>query len=121
MRIGKVIGTVTAGRIHPLLLRGQLKIVAPFSFEDLTADSGNEAVPDYTLEHARHLIMTREPKRTGKELIVYDELSAGEGEWIAFTEGAEAAAAFQPDKRPVDAYASAIIDTLEIDTSTLKE
>lgn len=115
MRIGKVVGTVTPGRIHPLLTSGQLKIVVPFTFDDLTgtADDGN-----YTLEQAKKLLMTRSPKPAGTEVVVYDELSAGLGEWVAFSEGAEAAMPFYPEKRPVDAYAAAILDTLEVDKLT---
>jgi len=112
MRLGKVVGTVTPGRIHPLLSRGQLKIVVPFAFSDLT---GSEADGEYSLERAKELLMTRTPKPAGKDLVVYDELSAGIGEWVAVSEGAEAAMPFYPEKRPVDAYLAAIIDTLEMD------
>lgn len=113
MRIGKVVGTVTPGRIHPLLSRGQLKIVVPFTFDDLTGPQGEGG--DYSLERAKSLLMTRTPKPAGTEVVVYDELSAGLGEWIAFSEGAEAAMPFYPEKKPVDAYAAAILDTVEID------
>lgn len=112
MRIGKVIGTVTPGRIHTLLTRGQLKIVVPFTFGDLTVD-GEDG--DYSLERAKELFKTRSPKLAGTEVVVYDELSAGVGEWVAFSEGAEAAMPFYPNMRPVDAYAAAILDTVEID------
>ena len=117
MRVGKVIGTVTPGKIHPLLISGQLKIVVPFSFDELTAPDQQPA----TVEEARRLLMERQPKNAGREIIVYDELSVGIGEWIAFSEGAEAAMPFYPEKRPVDAYAAAILDTLELDSTVFPD
>lgn len=117
MRIGKVIGTVTPGRIHPILAGGQLKIVAPFSFNDLAADTPEKptADRDYSTEAARAILTMKNLRPTGSPLVVYDELSAGFGEWIAFSEGAEASMPFYPDMKPIDAYAAAIIDTLELD------
>ena len=53
MRVGKVIGTVTPGKIHPLLISGQLKIVVPFSFDELTAPDQQPA----TVEEARRLLL----------------------------------------------------------------
>ncbi len=117
MRVGKVIGTVTPGKIHPLLTTGQLKIVVPFSFDELTAPDDQPA----TVEEARRMLMERQPKNAGREIIVYDELSVGIGEWIAFSEGAEAAMPFYPEKRPVDAYAAAILDTLELDNTVFPD
>lgn len=117
MRIGKVIGVVTPGRIHPSLSGGQLKMVAPFTFEDLTSETAEEAAEDgdYSGQAARLLLATKNPKPAGTEVVVYDELSAGLGEWVAFSEGAEAAMPFYPTMKPIDAYAAAILDQLEID------
>ena len=67
------------------------------------------------------MLMERQPKNAGREIIVYDELSVGIGEWIAFSEGAEAAMPFYPEKRPVDAYAAAILDTLELDNTVFPD
>ena len=102
MRIGKVIGTVTPSRIHPLLQAGQFKIVRPFTWKDFKA------------AHAEGGLSKDALVPTGEELVAYDELSVGVGEWVAFSEGAEAAMPFYPDLKPVDVYAGAIIDTLEI-------
>ncbi|MDO5581055.1 MAG: EutN/CcmL family microcompartment protein [Planctomycetia bacterium] len=99
MRIGKVVGTVTLGTIHPSLIGGQLKIVVPFTFHDL-AFKGDSAA------HSG---------KRATELVVYDELSAGIGEWIALSEGAEASMPFYPNNKPIDAYAAAILDTVELD------
>lgn len=130
MRIGKVIGTVTPSRIHSRLTSGQLKIVLPFTFADLkdelaegkggsSVEKGHNDLFDqdetFSPERARVLLAMKNPTPAGTEVVVYDELSAGVGEWIAFSEGAEAAMPFYPEMKPIDAYAAAIIDTLTIE------
>lgn len=92
MRIGEVLGTVTLNRRHPSLTGGRLKVVVPLSLANLTG---------------------AEPA-TAEELVVYDELGAGVGHRIAFSEGAEAAQPFRPEVKPVDAYCAAILDTINI-------
>jgi ethanolamine utilization protein EutN len=94
MRIAKVIGTVTLSRIHLALSGGRLKMVVPQSLADLAGGNGEEAEP----------------------LVAWDELGAGVGSMIALSEGGEAAAAFYPDEKPVDAYSAAILDNINIDT-----
>ncbi len=137
MRIGQVIGKVVTSRLHPSLVGAQFKIVLPLTFDDL-------ANPD-PVEHAERsaqeltgldaaaqtdaavnrLLNPKIHKKFGGELVVYDSCSASIGEWLAFSEGAEAAAAFSVEKKaPVDAYAAAIIDTVTIDpeaVATLKK
>ncbi len=92
MRIAKTIGNVTLGRAHASLTGAQLKLVVPISHEDLECD--------------------REP--VAEELVAFDELGVGTGEWIALSEGVEAAMPFYPKPVPIDAYAAAILDTVEI-------
>jgi ethanolamine utilization protein EutN len=93
MRIGKVIGNVTLARIHETLVGGTLKLVVPLTLAELTADA--------------------EPQ--GESLVVWDDLGAGIGETVCFSEGGEAVQPFKPDVKPVDAYLAAIIDTLNLD------
>ena len=50
----------------------------------------------------------------GEELVVYDELGAGVGSRIAFSEGGEAAQPFLPADKPVDAYNAAILDDIQL-------
>lgn len=92
MRIGEVIGTVTLNRAHPSLGPGSLRLAIPLTLNDLTG----EAAPQ------------------GEALVVYDELGAGNGSRIAFSEGGEAAQPFLPEDRPVDAYNAAILDSIQI-------
>jgi ethanolamine utilization protein EutN len=91
MRIGEVIGSVTLNRAHPSMPRGALRLAAPLSLEALQGQASR-----------------------GETVVVYDELGAGLGSRIAFSEGAEAAQPFLPDVRPVDAYCAAILDEIQV-------
>jgi ethanolamine utilization protein EutN len=93
MRVGEVIGTVTLNRRHPSLAGGRFKLVVPLALDDLTDGSDEPA----------------------EELTVYDELGAGVGCRIAISEGREAAMPFHPEKKPVDAYNAAILDTVRVE------
>jgi ethanolamine utilization protein EutN len=92
MRIGEVIGNVTLSRVHPSLAAARWLIAVPFSLKALKLGTP----PD------------------GEDLVIYDDLGAGAGSWVGFSEGGEAAAPFHPDKKPVDAYCACIIDQLNI-------
>jgi ethanolamine utilization protein EutN len=92
MRIAEVIGTVTLSRMHPRLERARWVIGVPFSLQALAADGG----PD------------------GEDLVIIDELGAGNGQRIGVSEGVEAAAPFLPAKKPVDAYAACILDHIHV-------
>jgi ethanolamine utilization protein EutN len=95
MRIGEVIGTVTLSRVHPSLTSARWVIAVPFSLKALKENQP----PD------------------GEDLVVFDNLGAGNGQRIAFSEGGEAAAPFYPEKKPVDAYCACILDHLVIKES----
>jgi microcompartment protein CcmK/EutM len=92
MRIGEVIGTVTLSRAHPSLAHARWVIAVPFSLKAL--QSGGP--PD------------------GEDLVVFDNLGAGYGHRIAFSEGGEAAVPFLPERKPVDAYCACILDRIAI-------
>jgi ethanolamine utilization protein EutN len=92
MRIAEVIGTVTLSRAHPSLAGYRWVIGVPFSLKALR--EGHK--PD------------------GEDLVIFDDLGAGTGARIGFSEGGEAAAPFHPERKPVDAYCACIIDHLSI-------
>ena len=96
MRMGEVIGTVTLSRRHPSLAGGRFKLVVPLGLGNLTAESAESDEP-------------------AEELTVFDELGAGMGSRIAISEGAEAAMPFYPEKKPIDAYNAAILDTVDVE------
>lgn len=92
MRMGKVIGTVTLSKRMPNLDRGRYIIVQPESEAALR----DTAPPE------------------DASVVAYDELSAGIGQRVSFSEGREAAMPFHPILVPVDAYCSAIIDEVNL-------
>jgi ethanolamine utilization protein EutN len=92
MRIAEIIGTVTLSRCHPNLVGARWLIGVPYSLKALKK---NER-PD------------------GEDVVIYDNLSAGSGSKIGFSEGAEAAAPFHPEKKPVDAFCACILDQVVI-------
>jgi len=46
--------------------------------------------------------------------VVWDDLGAGIGSRVGLSEGAEAAQPFRPELKPVDAYAAALLDDVDI-------
>jgi ethanolamine utilization protein EutN len=93
MRLGIVRGHLTLTPAVESYRGRTLIIVEPVTMENLRAKNG---------------------KGGGKALIAIDELGAAEGQMIAFTEGREAANPFWPDRVPVDAYCSLIVDSIDV-------
>lgn len=92
MRIGRVIGQITLNRRYEKFKGARLMIVKPHTMEVLR---GRAETSDETV-------------------VVYDELSASDGDIVAFSEGREGAMPFMPDKVPVDAYLSCILDQVNV-------
>lgn len=92
MRIAETIGKVTLSRCHPSLRGSRWVIGVPLDRDGL---------------------MNRQQGR-GEPFVILDELGAGDGALIAVSEGAEAAAPFHPQEKPIDAYCAAILDTLDV-------
>lgn len=93
MRIAEVIGKVTLSSRHPALAGATWKLAVPLSREE-----GQKQLA-----------------KRGEAFVVFDELGAGPGALIAVSDGAEAAAPFYPETKPIDAYNSAILDQIDID------
>ncbi len=93
MRLGTVIGRITLSQQEPAYRGGQLLIVQPLSRAQF---AGTPPLP----------------LPPGSSLIVYDQLGAGQGATIGFTEGAEASQPF-PTPAPVDAYNACIVHQLD--------
>lgn len=98
MRIAQVIGNITLSQCHPALQGFSLRIVHPFTHDDLA--SRQAAGPE--------------------TLVTVDTYSAGVGDLILLAEGPEAAQPFRPELRPIDAYNAGIIDDLELQTKQPK-
>jgi ethanolamine utilization protein EutN len=91
MRLGKTIGTVTLVEPHPTMRGGALRLVVPLTTADLARGDG-----------------------PAEPLVAWDDLGAGEGQLVAFSEGGEAAQPFRPLDKPIDAYIAALIDQLDV-------
>ena len=92
MRIAKVVGTVTLNRCHASFNGARLRLVVPLSLAELRGEEQPRA----------------------EEVVVWDDNAAGLGNLIAMSEGAEASQPFRPELKPVDAYASAILDEINV-------
>ena len=92
MRLGHVIGRVTLSKQDPAYKGGRFLLVQPFDREKF-----------------RGAPVT--PLAKGSSLVVYDNLGAGVGHVIGFSEGAEATAPFA-HPTPVDAFNAALIDQI---------
>ena len=88
MRIAEVIGTVTLSRAHPSLAGFRWIVGVPYSLKALQAGGP----PD------------------GEAVVMFDNLGAGSGARVGFSEGVEAAAPFHPERKPLDAYCACILD-----------
>jgi ethanolamine utilization protein EutN len=92
MRIAEVIGTVTLSRCHPSVSGFRWVIGVPLSLKAL-----REGLPP-----------------DGEDVVIFDDLGAGSGSRIGFSEGGEAAAPFHPARKPVDAYCACILDNVSV-------
>jgi len=93
MRIGKVIGKICLSPAWPTLVGGRFLIV----------------------EVQDRFSLAGKPRQSKEALVVYDELSAGEGDLIGFSESREATMPFYPEKMvPIDGYNAAILDHVEV-------
>jgi ethanolamine utilization protein EutN len=88
LRIAEVIGTVTLCRAHPSVEGCRWIIGVPYSLRALRAGGHGD----------------------GEDAVIFDNLGAGNGSRVGFSEGVEAAAPFFPDKKPVDAFCACILD-----------
>ncbi|MFP6763805.1 MAG: EutN/CcmL family microcompartment protein [Planctomycetaceae bacterium] len=93
MRISEVIGRVTLNRTHPSLEGASWRVVVALNRQGLADKGSGRSEP----------------------FIILDELGAGEGSLVGISEGAEAAAPFHPEVKPIDGYAAAIFDEVEAD------
>jgi ethanolamine utilization protein EutN len=93
MRIGKVIGRICLSASYDTLAGGRFLLVAA---QDRFSLSGGA-------------------RKSSESLVVYDNLGASDGDLIAFSESAEAAAPFLPKRVPTDATNAAILDTAVVE------
>jgi microcompartment protein CcmK/EutM len=92
MRIAEVIGTVTLSRCHPSLTGARWVLGVPFSLKGLAGATDAD----------------------GEDVVIYDNLGAGHGQRIGFSEGAEAAQPFFPERKPIDAFCACLLDQVVV-------
>ena len=92
MRVAEVIGRVTLSQHHPSLQGASWKVVVPLSLSALRGDESGR----------------------GEPFVIFDEYGAANGSLVAVSEGAEAAAPFHPNAKPIDGYNAAILDHLDV-------
>ena len=91
MRLGRTIGTVTLVEPHAAVRGGVFRVVVPLGPGDLVRGDG-----------------------PAEPLVAWDDLAAGDGQLVAFSEGGEAAQPFRPADRPIDAFIAALVDRLDL-------
>ena len=94
MRLAHTIGIVTLVEPHPAVRGGVFRVIVPLAAADLAKTDARQCLAE--------------------PLVAWDDLGAGDGQLVAFSEGGEAAQPFNPDNRPIDAYIAALIDHLDI-------
>ena len=92
MRIAETIGRVTLSRCHPNLTGARWLISVPLTREGIEGKKNGR----------------------GEPFVVYDDNGASLNALIAVSEGAEAAAPFHPNPKPIDAYNAAILDHVDL-------
>jgi ethanolamine utilization protein EutN len=92
MRLGYVRGNVVLSLSIPALEGTRLLIVEPVNAVNLAAANGQGG---------------------GKQLVVADHLSPGEGQMVGFVEGREAANPYWPESAAVDAYCACIVQNVD--------
>ena len=91
MRIGRTIGTVTLVEPHATVRGGAFRLIVPLGLDDLASGDGS-----------------------AEPIVAWDDLGAGDGQLVAFSEGGEAAQPFRPADKPIDAYVAALLDRLDL-------
>ena len=99
MRIAKIIGKVVLSRSHPTFDGANLRLAYPLSLDNIDGTSDAEA----------------------ETIVVWDELGTGDGSLIGLAEGPEAAQPFRPEMKPVDAYAAAILDSIDLHQPSIQK
>lgn len=93
MRIGEVIGRLTLSVADPGLRGGRFLVIRPHDPASLREDRMG----------------------VGEIVIAYDEIGAGAGDRVAFSEGREAAMPFHPKPVAIDAYVACLVDSVIIE------
>ncbi len=90
MKLGQVLGRVVLNTQDPAYTGGRFLVVHPLDRKQLSGGALKDLTP-------------------GVSIVAWDELGAGDGDVVGYSESGEAAAPFE-NPTPVDAYICAILD-----------
>lgn len=93
MKIARVVGKLSLQREHPSLVGRKWIIAMP---QTLRAMAGGQEV-------------------NVEEIIAVDDLGVTSGNYIGISDGREASAPYEPERKPVDAYTSCLLDEWSVD------
>ena len=101
MRIGEVVGQLSLSVAHPSVRGKRWALAIPWSLSDVAART------EISKSSARN--------ESAEEIVAIDELGTAEGDCIGMAEGGEAAMAYFPEDKPLDAYVCCIVDEMTLD------
>lgn len=114
MKLARVVGKLSLVSPHETIAGRRWVVAQPIRLAGLTKAAQG-------LAGLREAAKGNESANSDEEeLIVVDELGATVGSLIAYTDGREAAAPFEPERKPIDAYAACLIDSLSIDSAEVE-
>ena len=93
MKVGRVVGRLSLSKVHPTLMGRRWTIAMPLTLSVLAGKA-----------------VSRD-----EEVIASDDLGVGPDSLIGISDGREAAAPYEPERKPVDAYVSCILDDIHLD------
>ena len=93
MKIAKVIGKLSLKKSHPALVGRKWIVVVPQTLAALGGGSDEKQ----------------------EELIAVDDLGVTPGSLVGISDGREACAPYEPERKPIDAYTSCLLDELKVD------
>ncbi len=96
MKLARTIGTVTLARSHPAMTAAQLRCV----------------------ELVDSIDRIDEQPLGGETVVAWDLCGTGLGDLVALAEGPESAQPFRPEIKPLDASIVALLDDVELPSST---
>jgi microcompartment protein CcmK/EutM len=98
MKVGRIIGRVSLVRPHESVRGRKFVLAVPLSLDSL-----REPPADTEL------------LAKAEELVAIDELGVTPGDLVGLSDGAEAANAYHPKPKPVDAYVTCLLDRLDLE------
>lgn len=98
MKVARVVGKLSLQKEHPSLLGRRWIVAVSQSLATLAGEPG----PDV------------------EEVIAVDDLGVVAGNFVGISDGREACAPYEPERKPVDAYTSCLLDEWSVDPDEVR-